>query len=183
MMVQNVSTYTIGFINAGVGQLSRRESLLSVFRMPNVYIIPLAILLRSLPFQLEATFLWPAMEYVKGGMVALALITLGVQLSNTRYQFGDLDVYYTAAIRLIGGPALALVLIHLFRFDGVIAQALFISSAMPTAMTTALIAVECRNKPDFASQTVMTSTLLSTFSLTLVIYLAQILFPLEPILA
>ena len=52
-----------------------------------------------------------------------------------------------------------------------------ISSSVPAAVNTALIAVECDNYPDFASQVVMVSTLLSSVTLVVVIYFARLLFP------
>jgi len=54
---------------------------------------------------------------------------------------------------------------------------LLISYSVPTAVNTALIAVECGNNQDFASQEVMISTILSGVTLTLAIYIARILFP------
>jgi len=52
-----------------------------------------------------------------------------------------------------------------------------ISSGVPTAVNTALIAVDYDNCPGFASQTVLLSTLLCTLTLPAVIYTARILFP------
>lgn len=56
------------------------------------------------------------------------------------------------------------------------AQVLFISSSVPSAVSTALIAVEFNNEPDFASQVVMTGTLMSAVTVTAVIYLSKIIF-------
>jgi len=80
-------------------------------------------------------------------------------------------------MRLIGGPILAVILLKLFGAQGILAQALMISSSVPTSVNTALIAVEYNNRPDFASQAVMVSTLLSAITLTAVIYFAGIIFP------
>ncbi|MNP05096.1 hypothetical protein D3C76_970390 [compost metagenome] len=52
-----------------------------------------------------------------------------------------------------------------------------ISSALPTAVNTALIAVERKNHPDFASQAVMVATLSSAVTLVLVVYISRIIFP------
>ena len=81
------------------------------------------------------------------------------------------------AVRLIGGPIIAFFLIKVFGFTGMTAQALMISSSVPTAVNSALIAVEFDNYPDFASQAVMISTLFSAVSLVIVIYSARLLFP------
>lgn len=75
------------------------------------------------------------------------------------------------------GPLIAYYLIIVLQISGVVAQTLMISSAVPTAVNTALIAVECDNHPDFASQVVMVSTLFSLITVTGVICIANILFP------
>src|SRR5690606_34249548 len=97
--------------------------------------------------------------------------------SRTKFQFGNKDAYIAAFIRLVGGPILAFILIKIMGFNGIIAQALMISSSVPTSVNTALIAVEYDNHPDFASQTVLITTFFSAITLSLVIYLARIIFP------
>jgi predicted permease len=87
------------------------------------------------------------------------------------------DVHIAVFTRLLVGPALAVILIHLLGFSGVIAQTLFIAYSVPTAVNTALIAVECRNHQDFASQVVVVSTVFSSITLSLAVFLARIIFP------
>ncbi|MEJ6950731.1 AEC family transporter [Natronospora cellulosivora (SeqCode)] len=122
-------------------------------------------------------FFWPSLEYLQNGLIPVALLTLGTQLYRTKFSFKNKDVYIASITRLLGGPILAFLLLNLMGIDGVMAQVLFISSSVPSAVNTALIAVEFNNEPDFASQVVMTSTLLSAITLTIVIYLSQYLFP------
>jgi len=107
----------------------------------------------------------------------MALLTLGVQLSKTEFDFKNINVNIAVFTRLILGPILALVFIYIFGFSGVIAQTVLISYSVPTAVNTALIAVECDNNQNFASQEVMVSTIFSAFTLTSAIYIAAILFP------
>ena len=79
-------------------------------------------------------------------------------------------------MRLIASPLVAFALIALFQMQGVIAQALWIASAMPTSRNSAALALEYNNEPEFAAQAVLVSTLLSSMTLTAVIYVSQILF-------
>ena len=51
-----------------------------------------------------------------------------------------------------------------------------IASAMPTSVNSAVIAEEYKNYPEFAAQVVLFSTIISAFTVSLVIYLAGILF-------
>lgn len=177
LVIQNISTNTLGFFNAGRASLHWKDSIGKILHMPTIYAIPLALLCKVLPYDLTQFPLWPAFTYAKGGLISIALITLGVQLSRTTFDFTQKKVYLSVVTRLLGGPLLALLLIYLFGFDGIVAQTLMISSGVPTAVNSALIAVEYDNCPDFASQAVLLSTLLSAISLTVVIFVARTLFP------
>lgn len=177
LVIQNITTNTLGFFNAGRAHLNLKESLIKILHVPTVYVIPLALIFKALPVDLTQAPFWPGFEFVRQGLISIALITLGVQLSRTAFNFKDRETYLAVAMRLLGGPLLAFILLKLMGISGIVAQALMISSSVPTAVNTALIAVEYDNRPDFASQAVMVSTLLSAVTLTFVIYLARIVFP------
>ena len=177
LVVQNVTTNTIGVFNAGRAYADWKQSLRTILHMPTVYAIPSALILKSLPFDLTTAPFWPGFVFIRQGLISIALLTLGVQLSRTSFDFRDKDISLAVAMRLIGGPVLAFILIKLFGFTGVVAQSLMISSSVPTAVNTALIAVEFDNRPDFASQAVMLATIFSAVTLTLVIYMARMHFP------
>lgn len=177
LLVQNITTNTLGFLNAGRANTHWKDSIIKVLKMPTIYVIPLAFVLKGISYDMTKIAIWPALNYSRNALVPIALITLGVQLSRTDFQFKNKDVYISAAIRLLGGPLIALFFINLLHIEGIIAQVVMISAAVPTAVNSALIAVEYDNYPDFASQAVMTSTLFSAVSLVFVIYMARILFP------
>jgi hypothetical protein len=176
LLVQTLTTNTLGFYNAGRGQMHYKETIKKVFRMPPAYAVMLGIMLKWIPYDFTQSFLWPAINYMKNGLVPVALLTLGVQLSLTKFNFRNIEVYLTSLVRLIGGPVLAYLLILFLRIDGVMAQVLLISSSVPSAVNTALIAVEFDNEPDFASQVVLTTTVLSLFTLTGVIFISKYIF-------
>ncbi|MFW6007151.1 MAG: AEC family transporter [Halanaerobiales bacterium] len=176
LMVQSLTTNTLGFYNAGRGQMKFKETIISVLKMPTVYALIAALFLKLFPVNLKNVFFWPAIDYMKDGLIPVALLTLGIQLSLAKIEIKNLDVYIASVMRLIGSPLLAYILVYIMGIDGLMAQVLFISSAVPSAVNTALIAVEFKNEPDFASQIVMTTTLMSALTLTGVIYLSFVLF-------
>jgi hypothetical protein len=176
LMVQNLTTNSIGFYNAGRGQMNVKNTIIATAKMPSLSAVIIALSLKLIPFNMADFFLWPAFEYMHDGLISVALLTLGIQLSLAKLELKNMDVYLASFSRLIGGPLVAFILIHLLGIGGVMARVLFISSAVPSAVNTALIAVEFNNEPDFASQVVLTTTLLSAVTLTAVIYLSGILF-------
>jgi hypothetical protein len=177
LVLQNISVNTLGFFNAGRATMDFKDSIMKIFTMPSIYAIPIAFVCKGLQFDITTTVLWPALEYLKNGLVPMALLTLGVQLSKTTFNFRNVDVYISVFTRTIVGPILAIFFIYICGFKGVIAQTVLIAYSVPTAVNTALIAVECDSYQDFASQAVMVSTIFSAVTLTVAIYIARVIFP------
>lgn len=173
----NITTNTIGFYNAGRANMTIKKSLQQILSLPFIYLILLALLLKYYNVDITTTPIWPAIIYVKNGLVPMALLTLGVQLSKTEFDLMNIDVNISAFTRLIVGPILAFICIKIFGLSGITAQTVLISYSVPTAVNTALIAAECGNNSSFAAQQVMVSTVLSAITLTSVIFIAGILFP------
>ena len=177
LVFMNLTMNTIGFYNAGRATRNVKDSIKQIFSLPSIYVIPLALLFKYTQLDITITPLWPALVYIKNGLVPISLITLGVQLSKTEFKFRDMNAHIAVFTRLIVGPILALGFIYLMNFTGVVAQTILIAYSVPTAVNTALIAIECDNNKDFASQVVMMATVLSAITLTLAIYAARVLFP------
>lgn len=86
-------------------------------------------------------------------------------------------LYLSCFGRLILGPSVAMVLIYLFRFDGIVAQSLLIASSFPTSRNSSSLALEYDVEPDLAAQTVLVTTIVSCLTVTIVIYMARLLYP------
>ena len=96
----------------------------------------------------------------------------GIQLAGMgRPKLFDKDVILVSLIRLLAGPALAIVLAAPFGLSGVERGAGIIQASMPAAVLTSLIALEHDLLPDFVTTTVLFSTILSSITLTLVLAL------------
>lgn len=183
LIIQNISCNTLGFYQAGRGLITTRDALSLIFHMPTIYVVPTALLLKLAPFHLQEMFLWPTLNFVAQAFVAMALMTLGVQIARTPFNIFKRDILGATALRLIGGPLVAIPVIsfvsHLYApLNAVEAQTVLIVYGVPTAINVALIAAEMRSHPDYATQVVMATTLLSTFTLPFVILLAMYLYPL-----
>lgn len=84
-----------------------------------------------------------------------------------------LPVYISVAVRLTISPLLAYFIISFLDVDSISAQAMFITSALPSSVSSAIIAQEYNNEPSFAAQTVLASTMLSILTMTVVVFLSQ----------
>lgn len=87
-----------------------------------------------------------------------------------------------AVLRLVASPILAAGVTLLFiNFYGpmhpIAAQTIIITYSVPSAINMALIAIEMKNNPEYATQIVMGSTILSAITMPIFITMAYYLFP------
>lgn len=175
LTLQNVFTFSYGIFSLQSVEKGKWNALLGYFKMPVLYAMLAGVILNA--FQVEIpSFIWISSNYIADAMIALALLTLGAQVSRIKFKSGLSSVYSSIVIRLIIGPIVALFIIWVFQVEGVIAQALFIASSMPTSVNSAVIAQEYKNHPEFAAQVVLFSTIISAITVSLVIYVSGILF-------
>ncbi len=174
VLTQNVSCFTVGLTLASTKSGAGWRSFLPVLRQVSLWAVLSALLVRwfHIPVQ-ELRWLWVPVEYLHAALVGVALVTLGVQLSQTQVppSFGRLG--WALGLRLIGGPVLALLLVPLFGFDSETNRIMILSSGFPTAVNTALLAHEFESDSAFATAAVFYSTILSMFTVTLLIWLLQ----------
>lgn len=175
LMFQNIFLFSYGIFSLQSMDTGKLRAALGYFKMPVLYAMLFGILMNVFDLSVPE-FIWVPANYIADAMIALALLTLGAQVAQLKLTAGLKTVYYSVSLRLIAGPLVALGLIFLFGMSGVIAQALFIASAMPTAVNTAVIAQEYENHPEMAAQIVLFSTMVSAFTVSLVIFVARIIF-------
>ncbi|API91712.1 MULTISPECIES: AEC family transporter [unclassified Virgibacillus] len=172
---QNILLFSYGIFSLQSIQIGKLRALLSYFKMPVLYAMLAGILLNITEVSIPS-FVWVPANYIADAMVAMALLTLGAQVAQLRLSAVLPTVYVSLALRLVLGPLVALGIIFLLQMDGLVAQALFIASAMPTAVNSSDIAQEYNNHPTFAAQIVLFSTVFSTITVTAVIYFSRLLF-------
>lgn len=175
LMFQNIFIYTYGIFSLQSVQSGKLRALLGYFKMPVIYALLLGLLLGAFNVPLPGFVLVPA-HYVANAMIGLALFMLGAQVANIKLTSGLKLVYVSLSLRLLISPVLALGMIYTAGLTGLVAQTILIATAMPTSVNSAVIAEEYENHPDVAAQIVLFSTLFSAFTVTLFIYLAQVLF-------
>ncbi|MCA9917109.1 MAG: AEC family transporter [Anaerolineales bacterium] len=102
-------------------------------------------------------------------MVPTMLVALGVQLAEVKQIRLGADVWISSAVRLLGGAALALLIVIPFGLTGIERGAGIFQAAMPTAVLASIIAMEYKLLPDFVTTVVLFSTVASVITLTLLL--------------
>lgn len=176
VIFQNITTYTYGLYNLISATKSGVAILKDLLKMPIIYALVIGVVMNLLHIGIPQ-FIRIPLDHVVGGFIAVALITLGAQLSqiDMRTMLNKI-IILSCFTRLVIGPAVALFIIFLLGLNGVVAQSLFIASSFPTSRNSSSLALEYDIESNKASQTVLFSTVVSCLTVTVVIYLSTILF-------
>lgn len=176
VIFQNMTTYTYGLYNLISATKSGLEIVKDFLKMPILHALIIGVILNVTNFEIPQTFRIP-LDHVAEGFIAVALITLGAQLSQIELRTMVNKTIVTSCVtRLVIGPAVALLIIYLLKIDGVVAQSLFIASSFPTSRNSSSLALEYDVESNTAAQTVLFSTIVSCVTVTIVIYISNILF-------
>jgi predicted permease len=101
--------------------------------------------------------------------VPMMIIVLGMQLERAAMPKRPAVVAAAVLISLVLTPLMALGIGHLVGLRGAAYQAGVLQASMPTAVITTILALEFDALPDFVTSVVFVSTLLSPFTVTLMI--------------
>lgn len=175
LMTTTILMYTVGLYNASSGTYTSKDAIKNILKLPIVYVMILAVLLRQFSITIPNAQI-ETLNYLSKAVVPLALITLGAQLEETKFNFKDLSVYLSNFLRLLVSPILAYILCLIMGIDDKITRdVLIIGASTPTAVNSVLLAIEFKGDSDYASQSVFTSTLISSISIALVINILKFL--------
>jgi hypothetical protein len=173
IMMQNVSNFTIGLALVAGGRGGRkRDTLKEIFKLPMVYVLVAAWSLRGLHLAPPQPVM-VALHFLAEGLVPIAVVTLGAQMAALKAPPLSGALVWALSLRLVFAPILGFVTVWALGIRGDLAQALVISTSFPTAVNSALLALEYDNEPEFAASAVFYSTLLSSVTVSGVIYAAQ----------
>jgi predicted permease len=174
ILVQNIGNFTVGIFLASSAKHNGLRALLPAVRQVSIYAVAAALLVRAFHIPvMDWRGFWVPMQYFSGGLVAMALVTLGVQLSQTEHNQRISQLSWALGLRLLGGPLVGVLMVKLFGFTGEIALVMILGTAFPTAVNTALIAHEMGADHHFAAASVFWSTVLSMISVTLLVTLLK----------
>ena len=136
-------------------------------RLPLVWAILLGLSLRF--FSIEIPWgLDRGIEQLGAAAIPIALILLGMQLSETRFQPGIREIV-TAIARLSVAPTIAYFVGRLLQLEILDLQVLILQSAMPTAVNSFIVVSEFGGDKDLAARAIVTSTMMSFITLPIVL--------------
>jgi hypothetical protein len=158
-------TSSAGVYLASMGNSNPGAALLALLRVPSLYAIPLAFVVRGAAIELPVAVDRP-ISLLAGAAIPSMLLLLGMHIGKAGIPKERGPLAAAVTIRLIISPALAWLLARVLLLPAPGVQAAVLESAMPTAVLTSLIASEFQVEPRFVSGSILVSTLLSPLTVT-----------------
>lgn len=175
MVTQNVFTGSIGVLTASSGKAGLKQALKGMLRIPMIYVAVIAAVLKACGVVVWSPII-STLDIMSECLVPIALFTLGAQLAETKVNFKDYRIFLSNFIKLLVAPVVAFGVISLLGISGITAQVILIVVSAPTAVNVLILAMQYENEVDFTGQTVFSATVLSSVTVTAVIYFALHLF-------
>ena len=176
VLVQNIGNFTVGIFLVSSAKNRGWQAVWPMLRQPSIWAVTTALIIRGVHgpfdpnhFAPSMRWLWIPLSYFHDGLVSMALITLGVQLSKTAARAALPRLGGALVLRLLVGPLVGWGMALLFRFHDEMLKTMILSTAFPTAVNTALIAHEFKADTEYATGAVFWSTLFSMVTVTALI--------------
>ncbi|MSV35357.1 MAG: AEC family transporter [Bryobacterales bacterium] len=167
----SVLTYLAASFFAGSHRGRLAGALEKVWRMPSLYGVAAALLVRAAGWQVPQGLLRPV-EMLSDSALPVMILVLGMQLERAVWPARPGIVMLAVGISLLVTPFVALGLAALLGITGPARQAAVVLSSMPVAVMTTILALEFEMSPEFATSAVFLSTVLSPLTLApLIAYL------------
>lgn len=168
-VASNFVINTLGVFFAGRSKGGVGKALVGVFKLPGLYAFGFALALRSLRISTPEPLMRP-LTLLSQATVPMMLLLLGMQLSQTQLSRRYGQVALGVFLRLVVGAGAAIGLAPLFGLQDVAQRVAIVQAATPTAVNSALMAIEFEADADYVTSVIFISTLLSSLTLTALLY-------------
>ena len=169
-MVNTFLAYTLGVFIASSGELSARQALARLGKLPAVYAAVLAIIVYSFAIPIPAPLL-RGLEIAGSGAIPVMLVILGMQIADLRGGLSWRLALPAVSVRLLLGPVMGLLVATVLGLQGLSRSTSIIEASMPTAVFTIILATEFGLQPAIVTGIVVVSTLLSPLTIATTITL------------
>ncbi|MFH1086159.1 MAG: AEC family transporter [Chloroflexota bacterium] len=167
-VVTSFAMHTLGAFFANRSHGGVLQALRKAFTLPGPYAFVLALILRSLDIAVPPVIEKPV-ALIASAAIPVLLMMLGLQLSQTHLGRRYKDVAIGVTMRLVVGALVAIGLAPVLGLQGLARQVGILEASMPTAINSAMVAIEFDADAEFVTGVIFFSTLLSSITLTVLI--------------
>jgi predicted permease len=160
---------TVSHFTVGIYLVARREPLAEMFRVPIIYAVAAGMALNAFHVYPPAS-VSVLLTVMSRATLAVMLMFVGYRLCLANSSCMK-DAAIGVGLRMGGGVLIAALLVKLAGLSGPVAGVCIMSSAMPTAVNSYLLAEQYDCDPSFAASTVFLGTVLSLAAIPLIAYI------------
>ena len=140
--------------------------------LPHVYALLSVLVIRLTQWQVPPPIM-DGLGLPARAAIPMMLLLLGAQLASASVGQYWKPAVTSTVLRLLAAPVIAVGLAGLLHLSGPARQAGILEASMPTAVISSLIANEYKSEPELVTGAVVVSTLVSPFTLSILIALLQ----------
>jgi len=166
--VMAIGASTIAPYLAARARVGVRGALARVGRQPIIYAVVAGVIVNLSGWSLPGPVA-KASQLLAGGAVALMLLLVGLQLARLTVREEAPGAALATAIRLLAVPPIAWAAGRLVGLEGMALAVAVVQASTPTAVTSALWALEFDARPALVSAAVVLSTVVSVVTLTVLL--------------
>ena len=185
VVASSILQSTLGIFIASAGQKRAREAILTPLKVPIIWAIVVARLASHFDALPPESFM-KMINLLGQSAIPIGLLLLGMQLEGVvkdlvargkaaAEAYEPVGMSYVkggliaAALRILGGFGLALVIVRFFDFEPTLEKVIIVESAMPTAVNVVVYATEFKCGPKLVAVAILAATLGSMLSVTLIL--------------
>jgi malate permease and related proteins len=175
-VMQGVMVQTLGIYLAGSRQGGWRDGVATLFKMPQLYAVVAALALRWAGPELVtasenlAGNLFKGVSLMGEAAIPVLLVLLGAELARAEVATGDAaGISVAVVIRLFAAVPISYGLAYALDLDPLSTNLAVVLGSMPTAVNVTVLAIEFDLRPKLVSSIVIVSTILSFFTLTILL--------------
>lgn len=167
-VVLSVASNSLGIVVASLAGGSARRALVAPLLVPSLWAAAAGLLVNAYDVEVPTTIEASAAT-LRGAAIPVMLVVLGLHLSSRPRIRPLTPLGLSLVTRLAVGPLASWAAVEAFDITGVTRNTLILLGGMPTAVVTTIIATQYRVRPDFVTQAVITSTLVSVATVTVLV--------------
>lgn len=169
--LQSIFMNFFGVYYAARGTAGMKAALRTVLAMPATYAFLIALLVKAVHVHVPER-VFSMIDLLASAAIPVVMVGLGMQLAEIsvhRFQWGKMT--YGVAARLLLSPLIAWAIVQLMPMDPLLGKVLIVLSAMPSAGTATMYAVQFNSEPQLVSSVTLFTTIGSILTVTAVLIL------------
>lgn len=156
----------LGVFYAARGKAGIDYAFRAVLEMPPTYAVIIALIFNVGNVQVPDNIL-SVVDLLAPVTIPLVMVILGMQLAEITVDKMEWSkISFGVVVRLLISPLIAIIIIYFLPMDPMLEKVLILTSAMPSAATTVIYAIQYDTEADLVSGVTLVTTLLSVFTIT-----------------